>query len=29
MVTEMLDKAFAKISDNTDLILHSNQGWQS
>ena len=29
MVTEMLDKAFAKISDNTNLILHSNQGWQS
>lgn len=26
---EMLDKAFAKISDNTNLILHSDQGWQS
>ena len=28
MVTEMLDKAFAKIPDNTNLILHSDQGWQ-
>ena len=24
----MLEKAFAKISDNTNLILHSDQGWQ-
>lgn len=28
MVTEMLDKAFARISDATNLILHSDQGWQ-
>lgn len=28
MVTEMFDKAFAKISDGTKLILHSDQGWQ-
>ena len=28
MVTTMLDKAFAKISDGTNLILHSDQGWQ-
>jgi transposase InsO family protein len=28
MVTTMLDKAFAKIPDNTNLILHSDQGWQ-
>ena len=28
MVTMMLDKAFAKIPDGTDLILHSDQGWQ-
>ena len=28
MVTTMLDKAFEKISDNTNLILHSDQGWQ-
>ena len=28
MVTSMLDKAFAKISDGTKLILHSDQGWQ-
>lgn len=28
MVTSMLDKAFALISDNTSLILHSDQGWQ-
>ncbi len=28
MVTSMLDKAFKKIPDNTDLILHSDQGWQ-
>ncbi|MDP4109346.1 MAG: IS3 family transposase [Bacillota bacterium] len=28
MVTSMLDKAFATIPDNTNLILHSDQGWQ-
>lgn len=28
MVTEMLSKAFVKISDGMDLILHSDQGWQ-
>ena len=28
MVTTMLDKAFEKIPDDTDLILHSDQGWQ-
>ena len=28
MVTTMLDKAFAKIPDGTDLILHSDHGWQ-
>lgn len=28
MVTEMLDKAFARIPDGTNLILHSDQGWQ-
>ena len=28
MVTKMLDKAFAKIPDGTNLILHSDQGWQ-
>lgn len=28
MVTEMLEKAFVKISDRTNLILHSDQGWQ-
>ena len=28
MVTSMLDKAFEKIRDGTDLILHSDQGWQ-
>ena len=28
MVTSMLDKAFSKIPDNTNLILHSDQGWQ-
>ena len=28
MVATMLDKAFAKIPDGTDLILHSDQGWQ-
>ena len=27
-VTDMLEKAFATIPDNTDLILHSDQGWQ-
>ena len=27
-VTDMLNKAFAKIPDNTNLILHSDQGWQ-
>lgn len=26
--TDMLEKAFAKIPDNTNLILHSDQGWQ-
>ncbi len=26
--TDMLNKAFAKIPDNTNLILHSDQGWQ-
>jgi len=24
----MLDKAFAKIPNNTNIILHSDQGWQ-
>ena len=24
----MLEKAFNKIPDNTNLILHSDQGWQ-
>ena len=28
MVTTMLDKAFATVPDNTNLILHSDQGWQ-
>lgn len=28
MVTTMLDQAFKKIPDGTDLILHSDQGWQ-
>ena len=28
MVTSMLDKAFQKIPDGTNLILHSDQGWQ-
>ena len=28
MVTEMLNKAFKTIPDNTNLILHSDQGWQ-
>lgn len=27
MVTEMVRQAFAQIPDNTDLILHSDQGW--
>ena len=27
-VTDMLEKAFAKIPDNTNLIFHSDQGWQ-
>ncbi len=27
-VMDMLDKAFVKIPDNTDLVLHSDQGWQ-
>lgn len=27
MVTSMLDKAFETIPDNTNLILHSDQGW--
>jgi putative transposase len=27
-INDMLDKAFEKISDNTGLILHSDQGWQ-
>lgn len=27
-ITDMLEKAFAKIPDNTNLILHSDQGWQ-
>ena len=28
MVTDMLDKAFPKIPDGTNLVLHSDQGWQ-
>lgn len=28
MVTSMLEKAFVNIPDNTNLILHSDQGWQ-
>ena len=28
MVTTMLEKAFAVIPDNTNLLLHSDQGWQ-
>ncbi len=28
MVTEILDQAFVKISDGTNLILPSDQGWQ-
>ena len=27
-VMEMLDKAFSKIPDDTNLIFHSDQGWQ-
>ena len=27
-IEDMLDKAFAKIPDDTNLILHSDQGWQ-
>ena len=27
-VMDMLDIAFAKIPDNTNLIFHSDQGWQ-
>ena len=27
-VIDMLEKAFNKIPDNTNLILHSDQGWQ-
>ena len=27
-VKDMLDKAFRKIPDNTNLLLHSDQGWQ-
>ena len=27
-VTDMLEKAFAKVTDNSNLILHSDQGWQ-
>ena len=27
MVTTMLEQAFEKIPDNTDLMLHSDQGW--
>lgn len=28
LITDMLEKAFAKIPDNTNLILHSGQGRQ-
>jgi len=28
LVTSMLDQALARIPDNTNLILHSDQGWQ-
>ena len=28
MVTAMLNKAFNQLPDNTNLILHSDQGWQ-
>lgn len=27
-ITDMLEKAFGRISDNSNLILHSDQGWQ-
>ena len=27
-ITDMLEKAFIKIKNNTNLILHSDQGWQ-
>ena len=27
MVTTMLEQAFSKIPDNTNLLLHSDQGW--
>ena len=27
-VLDMLDKAFKKLPDNTNLIFHSDQGWQ-
>lgn len=27
MITTMLDKAFERLPDNTNLILHSDQGW--
>ena len=27
-IIDMIEKAFKKIPDNTDLILHSDQGWQ-
>lgn len=27
-VVDMVDKAFAEIPDNTNLIFHSDQGWQ-
>ena len=27
-ITEMLDKAFARIPEGTTLIFHSDQGWQ-
>ncbi|AEG58419.1 Integrase catalytic region [Desulforamulus ruminis DSM 2154] len=27
-IIDMLDKAFSKIPDNTNLIFHSDQGWQ-
>jgi len=28
MVTSILDKAFEKIPNETNLVLHSDQGWQ-
>ena len=28
MVTSMLEQAFRELPDNTELILHSDQGWQ-